>query len=34
MAVAANGNWKERYPALASYPRNHFDYAVEDAFMT
>jgi nucleoside-diphosphate-sugar epimerase len=29
---AANGDWKERYPVLASYPRNHFDYEVEDAF--
>jgi len=28
----ANGNWKERYPVLASYPRNQFDYAAEDAF--
>jgi nucleoside-diphosphate-sugar epimerase len=29
---AANGDWKERYPVLASYPRNHFDYDAEDAF--
>jgi hypothetical protein len=28
----ANGNWEDRYPALASYPRNHFDYEAEDAF--
>ena len=29
---AANGDWKERYPVLASYPRNHFDFDTEDAF--
>jgi nucleoside-diphosphate-sugar epimerase len=29
---AANGDWKERYPVLASYPRNRFDYDAEDAF--
>lgn len=29
---AANGDWKERYPILASYPRDQFDYEAEDAF--
>jgi len=29
---AVNGDWKERYPVLASYPRNLFDYAAEDAY--
>jgi nucleoside-diphosphate-sugar epimerase len=33
VADAANGDWKERYPVLASYPRNHFDYTAEDAVM-
>jgi len=32
VADAANGDWRERYPVLASYPRDHFDYAVENAF--
>jgi nucleoside-diphosphate-sugar epimerase len=30
---AANGDWKEQYPVLASYPRNLFDYAAEDVFL-
>jgi hypothetical protein len=29
---APNGDWKERYPLLASYPGNHFDYDAEDTF--
>jgi nucleoside-diphosphate-sugar epimerase len=29
---AADGDWTERYPVLAAYPRDHFDYAAEDAF--
>ena len=29
---AGNGDWTERYPVLASYPRDHFDYRAEDAF--
>jgi nucleoside-diphosphate-sugar epimerase len=31
--TAPNGCWKERFPLLASYPRNLFDYAAEDAFL-
>lgn len=30
---AADGDWRERYPALAAYPRDLFDYAAEDAFL-
>jgi len=33
VADSAKGDWKERYPALASYPRDLFDYASEDTFM-
>ena len=29
---AANGDWQQRYPVLAAYPWNHFDYEAEDAF--
>jgi hypothetical protein len=25
-------DWQEVFPALASYPRNHFDYGAEDTF--
>jgi nucleoside-diphosphate-sugar epimerase len=31
--TAPNGDWKERFPILARNPRNHFDYAAEDAFL-
>jgi nucleoside-diphosphate-sugar epimerase len=31
---ATNDNWMERFPVLASYPRNLFDYAAEDAFFS
>jgi nucleoside-diphosphate-sugar epimerase len=33
VADAGNGDWRDRYPVLASYPRDHFDYAAEDAFI-
>ncbi|WP_428540015.1 hypothetical protein [Rhodopila sp.] len=29
---AANGDWQQRYPVLAAYPWNHFDYEAEAAF--
>jgi nucleoside-diphosphate-sugar epimerase len=32
VASASEGDWKDRFPVLASYPRNLFDYAAEDAF--
>jgi nucleoside-diphosphate-sugar epimerase len=32
VATADDGDWKERFPILASYPRDLFDYAVEDQF--
>jgi nucleoside-diphosphate-sugar epimerase len=31
--TAPDGDWKERFPILARNPRNHFDYAAEDAFL-
>jgi hypothetical protein len=32
--AAQNGhNWKAQFPVLASYSRNHFDYAAEDRFL-
>lgn len=30
---AGNGRWQERYPVLAAYPRDLFNYAAEDAFL-
>ncbi len=30
---AVDENWQDRFPALAAYPREHFDYAAEDAFL-
>jgi nucleoside-diphosphate-sugar epimerase len=30
--TVGDGDWKERFPVLASYPRELFDYAVEDEF--
>lgn len=32
VATAGDGDWKDRFPRLASYPREHFDYAAEDAW--
>jgi nucleoside-diphosphate-sugar epimerase len=32
VATVGDGDWKERFPLLASYPRDLFDYAVEDKF--
>jgi len=32
VATVGDGDWKERFPILASYPRDLFDYAVEDEF--
>ena len=32
VATVGDGDWKERFPILASYPRDLFDYAAEDAF--
>ena len=32
VATVGDGNWKERFPVLASYPRDLFDYAIEDQF--
>ncbi|MEM9795960.1 MAG: NAD-dependent epimerase/dehydratase family protein [Pseudomonadota bacterium] len=29
--VVAGGDWQERLPVLAAYPRDHFDYALDDA---
>ena len=31
--TAADGDWKARFPVLAAYPRDLFDYAAEDAFL-
>ncbi len=33
VSEAGNGRWKDRYPILAAYPRNLFDYAAEDTFL-
>jgi nucleoside-diphosphate-sugar epimerase len=32
VATVGDGDWKERFPILASYPRDLFDYAIEDEF--
>jgi nucleoside-diphosphate-sugar epimerase len=32
VATVGDGGWKERFPVLARYPRDLFDYAVEDEF--
>jgi nucleoside-diphosphate-sugar epimerase len=32
VATVGDGDWKERFPVLARYPRDLFDYAVEDEF--
>jgi nucleoside-diphosphate-sugar epimerase len=32
VATVGDGDWKERFPVLASYPRDLFDYAAEDGF--
>ena len=32
VATADDGHWKDRFPLLARYPRELFDYAKEDAF--
>jgi nucleoside-diphosphate-sugar epimerase len=32
VATAGDGDWKDRFPRLAAYPREHFDYASEDAW--
>ena len=29
---ATKGDWKERFPVMAAYPRDPFDYAAEDAY--
>jgi hypothetical protein len=29
----APSNWREAFPILASYSREHFDYAAEEAFL-
>jgi nucleoside-diphosphate-sugar epimerase len=34
VATAGNGDWKERFPTLARYPRDLFDYASEDEFFS
>lgn len=31
---ARNGRWQDRYPVLAAYPRDLFNYAAEDDFLT
>lgn len=33
VSEAGNGPWQDRYPALAAYPRNLFDYPAEDAVL-
>jgi nucleoside-diphosphate-sugar epimerase len=33
VANASDGDWKERFPVLAAYPRNLFDYDAEDVFL-
>jgi hypothetical protein len=32
VATASDGDWKERFPVLATYPRNLFDYDAADTF--
>jgi hypothetical protein len=32
VATAGDGDWKQRFPVLARYPRDLFDYATEDEF--
>jgi nucleoside-diphosphate-sugar epimerase len=32
VATASDGDWKNRFPGLASYPTDLFDYAAEDQF--
>jgi nucleoside-diphosphate-sugar epimerase len=32
VATAGDGDWKDRFPLLARYPRDLFDYAKEDEF--
>jgi hypothetical protein len=34
VATVGDGDWKERFPDLARYPRDLFDYAVEDEFFS
>ena len=34
VSEAGNGPWQDRYPVLAAYPRNLFDYAAEDAVLS
>jgi hypothetical protein len=33
VADAAQGDWKERYPVMAGYKVDPFDYAAEDRFL-
>lgn len=33
-ATAGSGDWKARFPRLANHPRDLFDYAVEDKFLS
>ncbi len=33
VATAGDGDWKERFPVMAGYPVDPFDYAIEDAFL-
>jgi nucleoside-diphosphate-sugar epimerase len=33
VATAADGNWKDRFPVLAGYARDLFDYAAEDRLL-
>ena len=33
VSEAGQGRWQDRYPVLASYPRDLFDYAAEDAWL-
>lgn len=32
--TAGDGDWRERFPVFASYPRDPFDYAGEDEFLS
>jgi hypothetical protein len=33
IATAWHGDWRARFPVLAAYPRELFDYAEEDSFL-
>ncbi|WP_428483637.1 hypothetical protein [Rhodopila sp.] len=34
LETVASGEWQQHFPVLAAYPRDHFDYAAEEAFFS